>query len=117
MAPFRTMSVNIAMSFVSIPNILKSDKPDLLFLQEINNSTEFVSDSVTRLGYSVECNVDPLHPTLPGTAILWKTSLKVSEVNQLIERRAHSHLCIIFMFILCTEYNGDTNREFPCLIQ
>jgi exonuclease III len=79
MAPaFRTMSVNIAMSIVSISDILKSDKPDLLFLQEINNSTEIVSDSVNRLGYSVECNVDLLHPTLPGTAILWKTSVKVN---------------------------------------
>ena len=75
MAPFRTMSANIAMSMVSIPDILKSDKPDLLFLQEINICTEIVSESVNRLGYSVECNVDPLHPTVPGTAILWKTNL------------------------------------------
>jgi hypothetical protein len=34
------MSANIAMSMVSIPDILKSDKPDLLFLQEINIGTE-----------------------------------------------------------------------------
>ena len=94
MAPaLRTMSANIAMSLVSIPNILKSDKPDLLFLQEISNTTEIVSDIVNKLGYSVECNIDPLHPTLPGTAILWRSSLKVSEINQLIERRAQSIKC------------------------
>ena len=112
MAPvFRTMSVNIAMSLVSIKDILKSDKPDLLFVQEINNSTEVVSDSVNRLGYSVECNVDPLHSTLPGTAILWKTNIKVSEINQLIERRAQSIKCAGETFFNVYAPSGSGNRR------
>ena len=90
MAPFKIVDANIAMSLLSIPDILKRDKPDLLFLQEINISSQTVSDSVSSLGYTAECNVDPLHPTLPGTAIVWKNNLKVSDVNQLIERRAQS---------------------------
>ena len=94
MAPsFTVMSANIAMSIVSIPDILKSDKPDLLFLQEINIETENVSDIVSRMGYSAECNVDPLHPTLPGTAIVWKTILNVSDLNQLIEACPVSEVC------------------------
>ena len=71
MAPsFKAVSANVAMSTLSIQDILKSDKPELLFLQEINVSTQAVNDSVNLLGYSCECNVDPLHPTLPGTAIV-----------------------------------------------
>ena len=32
--------------------------------------------------------MDSLHPTRPGTAIIWKRTLKVNEVNCIIERRA-----------------------------
>ena len=32
--------------------------------------------------------MDSLHPTRPGTAIDWKQTLKISEVNCIIERRA-----------------------------
>ena len=85
---FKTMSANLAMSLVSLPDIINSDKPDLLFLQEIKSSSETVNNIVNRLGYSAECNIDPLHPTLPGTAILWKSHLKVKDINQLVERRA-----------------------------
>ena len=72
----KIMSANIAMSMLGLSDILKRDKPELLFLQEINICTESVSDIVNRLGYNVECNVDHLHPTLPGTAIVWKTQFE-----------------------------------------
>ena len=51
------------------------------------------------MGYRAECNIDPLHPTLPGTAIVWKNNLKVSEMNQLVERRAQSVNCAGEQFI------------------
>ena len=72
----KIMTANIAMSMLGLSDTLKRDKPELLFLQEINICTESVSDIVNRLGYNVECNVDPLHPTLPGTAIVWKTQFE-----------------------------------------
>ena len=112
MAPaFKTVSANVAMSTLSIRDILKSDKPELLFLQEINVSTEVVNDIVTRLGYRGECNIDPLHPTLPGTAILWKNNLKVSEIDQLIERRAQSIKCAGETFINIYAPSGSNNRR------
>ena len=108
---FKTMSANLAMSLVSLPDIIKSDKPDLLFLQEIKSSSEIVSNIVNRLGYSVECNIDPLHPTLPGTAILWKSHLKVTDINQLVERRAQSVKCAGETFINVYAPSGSGNRR------
>ena len=99
------------MSMLSIQDIIKSDKPELIFLQEINISTQTVNDSVNSLGYSAECNVDPLHPTLPGTAIVWKNSLKVSDINQLIERRAQSIKCAGEIFINVYAPSGSGNRR------
>ena len=95
----KIMSANIAMSMLGLSDILKRDKPELLFLQEVNISTDNVNDIVSRLGYVADCNVDPLHPTLPGTAIVWKNNLKVSEINQLVERRAQSVNCAGEQFI------------------
>ena len=87
-ATFKIVSANIGTSLLSISDILKTDKPELLFLQEITNPTHELLARVTNLGYSAECNVDSLHPTRPGTAIVWKQTLKISEVNCVIERRA-----------------------------
>ena len=87
---FKVISINIAMSILSVNDILRLDKPDLLLVQEISNSTQTLSDQVSRLGYSAECNVDPLHPNLPGTALAWKNSIKFSDYKCLIERRAQS---------------------------
>ena len=109
--PFKTVSANIAMSMLSIPDILKRDKPDLLFLQEINISSISVNDIVNRLGYSAECNTDTLHPTLPGTAILWKTSLNIGQVHQLIERRAQSVKCAGETFLNVYAPSGSGNRR------
>ena len=108
---FKTISANIAMSMLAVSDILKRDQPDLLFLQEICISSESLNESVCKIGYSAECNVDPLHPTLPGTAILWKTSLNVGQVNQLIERRAQSVKCAGETFINVYAPSGSSNRR------
>ena len=90
MTDLKLVSLNIAMSMLSISDVLRLKTPDLLFLQEVNFNTQTLSDRVGRIGYCGESNIDPLHPTLPGTAIVWKKTLKISEVNQLIERRVMS---------------------------
>ena len=107
----KIMSANIAMSMLGLSDILKRDKPELLFLQEINISSQIVNDIVSRMGYSAECNVDALQPTLPGTAIVWKSSLKVSEINQLIERRAQSVKCAGETFVNVYAPSGSGNRR------
>ena len=58
----KIMSANIAMSMLGLSDTIKRDKPELLFLQEVNISTDTVNDIVSRLGYRAECNIDPLHP-------------------------------------------------------
>ena len=80
----KIMTANIATSMLGLSDILKRDKPELLFLQEVNISTDNVNDIVSRLGYSVECNVDPLHPTRGGKrgGSREETSQKVSNFGR-----------------------------------
>jgi exonuclease III len=111
MADFKIISLNIAMSSLSISDVLRTDKPDFLFLQEVSFSTQTLSDKVDSLGYSGECNVDPLHPTLPGTAVVWRKTLKISEVNQIIERRVMSLKCGGETFVNVYAPSGTANRK------
>ena len=111
MADFKMISLNAAMSLLSIPEILKRHKPDLLLLQEIKDSTETVSEIVAKFGYKVECNVDALHPTSPGTAVGWSSGLKLPNVIQLIERRAQSVTVCGETFVNVYAPSGSNNRR------
>ena len=111
MTDTKLVSLNIAMSMLSISDVLRLNKPDLLFLQEVNFPTQTLSDRVDNLGYCGECNIDPLHPTLPGTAIVWKKTLKISEVNQLIERRVMSVKCGGEIFLNVYAPSGSANKR------
>ena len=99
------------MSLLSISDILKFDKPDLLFVQEISNSSESLINLIKNLGYSAQCNVDSLHPSLPGTALVWKSTIKVSEINCLIERRVQSIKCGGETFVNVYAPSGSSNRR------
>ena len=111
MADFKVISLNVATSLLSISDVLRNDNPDLLFLQEVSNSTQTLCDRVDTLGYLGECNVDPLHPLLPGTAVVWRKTLKISEVNQLIERRVMSMKCGGETFVNVYAPSGTANRK------
>jgi exonuclease III len=52
-----------------------------------------------------------LHPSLPGTAVVWRKTLNVSEVNQLIERRAMSLKCGGEIFVNVYAPSGTANRK------
>ena len=111
MADFKIISLNIAMSSLSISDVLRTDKPEFLFLQEVSFSTQTLSDKLDNIGYSGECNVDILHPTLPGTAVVWRKTLKISEVNQIIERRVMSLKCGGETFVNVYAPSGTANRK------
>ena len=111
MADFKIISLNIAMSSLSLSDVLRFDKPDLLVLQEVSFPTQTLCDRVDTLGYTGECNVDPIHPTLPGTAVVWRKTLNVSEVNPIIERRVISLKCGEERFCNVYAPSGTTNKK------
>ena len=108
---FKLVSANIGTSLLSVTDILKTDKPEILFLQEVTNSTNELLTRVSSFGYSAECNVDSLHPTRPGTAIVWKETLKISEVNCIIERRAQIIKVGGESFVNVYAPSGSSNRR------
>ena len=55
--------------------------------------------------------MDPLHPSLPGIAVVWRKTLNITEVNQLIERRAMSLKCGGEIFVNVYAPSGTANKK------
>ena len=83
---FKLVSRNIASSqrLERIVDCLKSEKPDLLLLQEVTLTTAQLQATVKQLQYNCEANIDPDNPSTPGTAIVWRLDLPVTQVISLV---------------------------------
>lgn len=86
MEGFRLVSRNIASSkrLERIIDIVKSEKPDVLLLQEVSLTTAELQAVLTPLQYKCESNIDLENPTSPGTAAVWRLNLPVTHVSSLV---------------------------------
>ena len=83
---FKVLTRNIASSRRTerIIDVLKTEKPDLLLLQEVTLSTAELSAALHNLPYQSEANIDPDSPSTPGTAALWRVNLPGPQVTTLV---------------------------------
>ena len=75
---FFSLNVGMNSNLAGLTNYLRNDNLDIIFLQEIRISAEQLSAKVSYLGYKAEVNVNEEEPSKPGTAILWKSCLKLN---------------------------------------
>ena len=63
-------------------------KLDIIFLQEVKLTDEELGSKVERLGYKCKVNINKDDISKPGTAIVWRSTLTIREVNALVTCRA-----------------------------
>lgn len=73
-----TLNINHTRNMSNIIDILKSDKPSLLFLQEVPVDTEQLSGIVARLGYKAYVSLP--FDLAPGVAVIYLASLPVEDI-------------------------------------
>ena len=80
MGTFKVLSLNInhTNNMSNVIDILKSDKPSLLFLQEVPVDTEQLSGIVARLGYQAYVSL-PFDLT-PGVGVIYLANLPVDSI-------------------------------------
>ena len=78
-----TYNVHGSSNLANLSLILEIYKPSLVKLQEVKISTEQLKCFGRKLGYTGASNIDELDPNKPGTAILWHTSVPVTQVVSL----------------------------------
>ena len=90
MENFSILSLNAGSSndCGGLRHIIEIEKPSIVLLQEICLSTERLQALVQGKGYKAMANIDELNK--PGTGIVWKSELHVTEVLPLVECRCQS---------------------------
>ena len=74
---FILISLNLACirdlkSKAGLVDILKTHKPDVCLLQEVNIGTIDMNTIVNKYGYRAECNIDVTNENSRGMAIVWR---------------------------------------------
>ena len=89
-SPINFLSLNVGMSatLAGLPSLITANSLDIIFLQEVRLTSEQVNLLLGNIGYQASVNIDFNNPFKPGTAIVWKKSLPVINVNTLVLCRA-----------------------------
>ena len=99
----RFLSLNVGMrsDLAGLRSMIKSHKPDVIFLQEVKFSSEEISSSLNNIGF--KCKVNNADDDLkPGTALLWRNALPITEVFNVVTGRAQ--LAVMGDYVLLNVY-------------
>ena len=81
-----TLNVGMSTSLAGIPDLVRTENLDILFLQEVNISVEQICCLLR--GYNAAVNVDENNLAKPGTALVWREGLDVVDVCSIVPCRA-----------------------------
>ena len=86
----RFLSLNIGMksNLAGLVTMMVDYKLDIIFLQEVKMTDEELASKIGRFGYECKVNINIEDLSKPGTAIVWRSTLSIKEVNTLVTCRA-----------------------------
>ena len=85
---FLTLNVGMKKNLAGLINILLNQRLDVAFLQEVKVTDEELGSKIEAIGYNCKVNIDIGDAAKPGTAIVWRSSLPVTDVTNLVPCRA-----------------------------
>ena len=85
---FLTLNVGMKKNLAGLPNILLNQRLDIAFLQEVKVTDEELGSKIEGIGYKCKVNINTEDASKPGTAMVWRASLPVSDVTNLVVCRA-----------------------------
>ena len=83
---FMTLNVGMSATLAGLPDLVTIENLDIVFLQEVHLSVEQIQSFVR--GFRAVVNIEEDSPSKPGTAILWKEGIPVSDVHNIFPSRA-----------------------------
>ena len=83
---FFSLNVGMSNTLAGLLAIINAEFLDIIFLQEVRMSAEQIEHLLK--GFKAAVNVDPSQPSKPGTAMVWKEALPVTDVCPIVLCRA-----------------------------
>ena len=80
-----SLNVGTSSSLAGLQALIDTENLDLVFLQEVRLSTEQIESLI--VGFHAVANIDPDHSSRPGTALVWKKGLPVTDIIPLVNCR------------------------------
>ena len=87
---FKFLSLNVGSrsDLGGLVAILGDHKPDIVFLQEVKISSEEIDCRLEHLGFKSNVNNNAEDSTKPGVAIVWRTSIQITNIFDVVAGRA-----------------------------
>ena len=85
-SPINFFSLNVGMSasLAGLSTLIAGNSLDIIFLQEVRLSSEQIELLLGHMDYQAAVNIDIENPSKPGTAIVWRKSLPVTNISTLV---------------------------------
>ena len=109
---FKIFSLNIGMknNLGGLRDLIIEYKFDMIYLQEIRLTNDELQAKINNLGYHCQVNIDMDELSKPGTAIVYKSSLPVTDIQTLVKCRAQVAFVRNFAFLNIYAPSGSQNR-------
>ena len=107
---FLSLNVGMSATLAGLTSLITVHRLDIIFLQEVRLGGEQLNFFVGSLGFQAEVNIDTDQPTRPGTALVWKKSLPVSDVFTLVVCRAQVALLGPYMLLNIYAPSGSDKK-------
>jgi exonuclease III len=82
---FFSLNVGMSASLAGLPVIIKSEQLDIIFLQKVRMTSEQIEHLLP--GFRAVANIDESQPFKPGTAIVWRETIPISDVCPVVPCR------------------------------
>ena len=82
---FLSLNVGMSASLAGLPVIIQAEQLDIIFLQEVRVTSEQIEHLLR--GFRAVVNIDESQPSKPGTAIVWRETIPISDVCPIVPCR------------------------------
>ena len=78
---FFSLNIGMSSTLAGLVHLVQSENIDIIFLQEVKLTSIEIEYQLP--GFSASVNIDSFNPSKPGTAIVWRSSIPVTDVISL----------------------------------
>ena len=112
-APINFLSFNMGSNtnLAGLNTVVSTAGFDVILLQEIKLSQSQLDIAVNRYGFLSKVNISEENQQKPGTAILWRTSIPLTGVVNLVECRLQMAELGPYRILNCYAPSGSENKH------